>query len=171
MATTRTYGPLHLEDLEPHRFEDLIRQLVYDFRNWQYLEPTGQGGADDGYDARGIERATGNAEAASDIEEEDGEIAALPLDGRTWLIQCKREKAITPKKLSDYLDGLPNAQKERIYGIILAAACDFSKTAHDVFRTKTRELGFAEAHLWGKAAIEEPAQERPSAIRLLRLLA
>ncbi|NJO33142.1 MAG: hypothetical protein HC869_08355 [Rhodospirillales bacterium] len=52
---TRTIGPLHLEDLEPHRFEDLIRQLCYDFKNWLRLEPTGRAGSDDGFDARGIE--------------------------------------------------------------------------------------------------------------------
>ena len=38
VTTTRTIGPLHLEDLEPHRFEDLIRQLLYDFRPWNRLE-------------------------------------------------------------------------------------------------------------------------------------
>jgi hypothetical protein len=26
----RTIGPLHPEDLEPHRFEDMVRQLLYD---------------------------------------------------------------------------------------------------------------------------------------------
>ena len=55
MATTRTIGPLHLEDLEPHRFEDLIRQLIYDFRNWRRLEATGRAGSDAGFDARGAE--------------------------------------------------------------------------------------------------------------------
>ena len=30
-TTTRTLGPLHYEDLEPHRFEDLVRSLLYDF--------------------------------------------------------------------------------------------------------------------------------------------
>ena len=39
--TTKTLNPLHFEDLEPHRFEDLVRQLAYDFRNWRSLEPTG----------------------------------------------------------------------------------------------------------------------------------
>ncbi len=29
---TRTYNLLPFQDLEPKRFEDLIRQLVYDFR-------------------------------------------------------------------------------------------------------------------------------------------
>jgi hypothetical protein len=32
---TRTYGQIHFEDLDPKRFEDLIRQLIYDFKDWQ----------------------------------------------------------------------------------------------------------------------------------------
>jgi hypothetical protein len=52
---TRTMGALHFEDLEPHRFEDLIRQLAYDFRSWRQLEATGRAGGDDGFDVRGFE--------------------------------------------------------------------------------------------------------------------
>jgi hypothetical protein len=54
-ATRKTLGPLHLEDLEPHRSEDLVRQLVYDFRVWRMLEATGRSGSDDGFDDRGYE--------------------------------------------------------------------------------------------------------------------
>jgi hypothetical protein len=38
---TRTIGPLHFEDLDPHRFEDLVRQLAYHFRSWEALEAIG----------------------------------------------------------------------------------------------------------------------------------
>src|SRR5947209_6005795 len=105
--TIRTIGPLHLEDLEPHRFEDLVRQLAYDFRPWLSIEPTGRGGSDDGYDARAWERI--------DVTEdrEDDEEAGPPTT-RLWLIQCKREKQISPKKLKDYLDGLPQTKEEPI---------------------------------------------------------
>lgn len=27
---TRTFGPIHIEDLDPHCFENLIRELIYD---------------------------------------------------------------------------------------------------------------------------------------------
>jgi integrase len=37
----RTTGPLHFEDLDPHRFEDLVRRLIYDFRPWRHREATG----------------------------------------------------------------------------------------------------------------------------------
>jgi len=147
----RTIGPIHLEDLEPHRFEDLIRQLSYDFRPWLSIEPTGRGGSDDGYDARAWERIDGQVEEDS---EEDDETAVPPAT-RLWLIQCKREKSIPPKKLGDYLSSLPQSKEEPIYGIIFAAACDFSKMARDLFRTRTRELGFSEAYLWGKGEIED----------------
>ena len=45
---SKTIGPLHFEDLEPHRFEDLVRQLIYDFRSWKAIEATGRVGLDEG---------------------------------------------------------------------------------------------------------------------------
>ena len=60
VRTTKTLNPLPFQDLEPHRFEDLVRQLAYDFKNWRSLEPTGRLGADDGYDARGFEIIDGS---------------------------------------------------------------------------------------------------------------
>lgn len=45
-TTTRTLNPLPFQDLEPHRFEDLVRQLAYDLRRWKSLEATGRGGSD-----------------------------------------------------------------------------------------------------------------------------
>ena len=45
---TRTYNPLPFTELEPKRFEDLVRQLVYDFRPWRRLEATGRSGSSTG---------------------------------------------------------------------------------------------------------------------------
>lgn len=155
MTTTRTIGPLHLEDLEPHRFEDLVRQLVYDFRNWRRLEATGRLGSDDGFDARGIEIAN-QADTGIESSDEDDEAAvSAASEDRVWLVQCKREKAISPKKLIGYLDGVPEEERAGLYGIVFAAACDFSKKARDAFREKVSELGYAEAYLWGKGEIED----------------
>lgn len=155
MATTRTIGPLHLEDLEPHRFEDLVRQLIYDFRNWRMLEATGRAGSDDGFDARGTEIVAKVESALDLVGDEDEESVPSANEDRIWLVQCKREKAIHPKKLVRYLDDLSEEECAGLYGIIFAAACDFSKTARDAFRIKVRELGFSEAHLWGKGEIED----------------
>src|SRR5262245_23218299 len=91
---TRTLNPLHFEDLDPHRFEDLIRQLAYDFRNWSALEATGRTGADEGFDIRGREI---HSAPETDDEEEPNTV-----EERIWLIQCKREKAITPSKITRY---------------------------------------------------------------------
>lgn len=33
---TRTMNPLPFQDLEPKRFEDLVRQLAYDFKPWRH---------------------------------------------------------------------------------------------------------------------------------------
>src|SRR5437868_5651423 len=104
---TRTIGPLHLEDLEPHRFEDLVRQLAYDFRPWRQLEATGRSGGDDGFDARGYEVPL-EVEEDQNTEDADAVEADRQSDERIWLIQCKREKAIPPKKLRGYLDDMPS---------------------------------------------------------------
>jgi hypothetical protein len=155
MATTRTIGPLHLEDLEPHRFEDMVRQLIYDFRNWRTLEATGRAGSDDGFDARAIEIvATGESLGERGEEDEENDQEEIAQD-RIWLIQCKREKSINPKKLVGYLNDVSEDVKSSLYGIIFAAACDFSKLSRDAFRAQVRELGYSEAYLWGKAEIED----------------
>jgi hypothetical protein len=60
---TRTTNPLHLEDLDPRRFEDLIRQLIYDFRPWRRLEPVGRLGNDDGIDILGVEAVGGSSDS------------------------------------------------------------------------------------------------------------
>ena len=81
---TRTLGPIHFEDLDPHRFEDLDRQLVYDFKQWQSIESTGRGGADDGFDVRAYEVL--QAPAFPDDEEADHE-EPHPMVCNLWLIQ------------------------------------------------------------------------------------
>lgn len=86
---TRTLGPIHFEDLDPHRFEDLIRQLAYDFRSWKSIESTGRGGADDGFDVRAFEEVkTPVIPLEDDVDAED---APHPMEGNLWMIQCNRE--------------------------------------------------------------------------------
>jgi Restriction endonuclease len=157
MATpTRTLGPLHLEDLEPHRFEDLVRQLIYDFRNWRALEATGRSGSDDGFDARGFEIVSDGQQLEPEEDSSEDQLPSQPaIEDRVWLIQCKREKKIPPKKLVGYLREIPESDGTSLYGIIFVGAADFSKTARDAFRATVRELGFSEAFLWGKAEVED----------------
>lgn len=153
---TRTYNPLPFTDLEPKRFEDLVRQLVYDFRQWRRLEATGRSGSDDGFDARALEivEAPG-ATAAMDQDEPEDE---TPTDGaadRLWLIQCKRERIITPAKLKGYLAEISLAADEKLHGIIFAAACDFSKASRDAFYAWCRDQGISEALIWGRGELED----------------
>lgn len=140
MATTRTIGPLHLEDLEPHRFEDLIRQLIYDFRYWRRLEATGRAGSDAGFDARGIEITAPPDSAIGFSDDDDATELAATTDDRVWLLQCKRERSIAPQKLIGYLDAISETERRGLYGSIFAAACDFSKAVHDAFRMKVTGL-------------------------------
>lgn len=152
--TTKTLNPLHFEDLEPHRFEDLVRQLAYDFRTWRTLEPTGRLGADDGYDARGFEIVDEQA-LETDDDSEEKEIETKTLSDRLWQLQCKREKTITPSKLEKYLDEMIPRDADIPHGVIFAAPCDFSKKARDVFQQKLRDKGVQEFYLWGKADLED----------------
>ncbi|HEV2476917.1 MAG TPA: hypothetical protein VGX22_10280 [Candidatus Dormibacteraeota bacterium] len=147
---SRTVNQLHFEDLEPHRFEDLARQLVYDFRPWIALEATGRLGSDDGFDVRGREMVRAPRELVEQGDEEEDAAG----EERTWQIQCKREKEIGPKKVREIVQEAVDAAAVP-YGFLLVAACDFSKAARDVFHEETLKLGVQEHHIWGAAEIED----------------
>lgn len=150
---TKTLGPIHFEDLDPHRFEDLVRDLLYDFRDWQSIEPTGRSGSDDGFDIRAWEKPILHEDNEAK-EEEDAE-SPHPMEGNLWMIQCKREKEIGPKKIEEIInDALKNIEKPP-YGYILAAPVNFSKKSYDTFRSELREKGVMEFYLLGKADLED----------------
>jgi len=153
---TKTLNPLHFEDLEPHRFEDLVRQVVYYFRNWASLEPTGRLGSDDGYDARGFEIVTEEVDIDSDERIDDEEDTESDLkQERLWQIQCKRERAITPSKIKQYVRDMIPETSTVPYGVVFAAAADFSKKTRDTFKEELRKKGVKEFYLWGKADLED----------------
>lgn len=150
MNTTKTLNPLHFEDLESHRFEDLVRQLIYDFKEWHSLEATGRSGSDEGFDVRGYEGRPISEEAQE--EDEDKSLPSLG-EQRLWLIQCKRQKRMGPEDIRRYIDEIK--AEEKIYGVIFVAACDFSKKTRDAFFSKIREKGILEGHFWGRAELED----------------
>ena len=150
-SPSKTTGPLHFEDLEPHRFEDLVRQLIYDFRTWKSLEGLGRSGSDEGFDVRGVQIIESLDSDDPDREDEDNQEASNGSE-RLWLIQCKREKSIPPKKLAKYAKATVGTD---LYGVIFAACCDFSKRARDSFLTKMRTKGVQEVYVWGKAELED----------------
>lgn len=161
MATiTQTVNPIPLEHLEPHRFEDLVRQLLYDFRRWRRLEATGRAGSDDGFDARGWEIVTTEdpEPAPQDAGADADEVAAAPTasnQDNLWLIQCKREKRIGPTQIAKYVGEIPAGEAADLHGILFAAACDFSKKTRDAFRDACLARGIQEWHLWGQSEIED----------------
>ncbi len=144
---TSTINPLHFEDLEPHRFEDLVRQLIYDFREWRLLEATGRSGSDEGFDIRGWETIQ-----SVDVDEEDEDAV---IEDRIWLIQCKREKSIQPAKIRKYLKEIFSTNKDNLYGLIFVAPCDFSKKTRDTFIQGIRGKSIQEFRLWGRAELED----------------
>ena len=151
-SITKTLGPIHFEDLDPRRFEDLVRELAYDFKDWQSIEATGRGGSDDGFDIRAFERL-GNATVDTD-EHDSSEEATHPMEGRIWMLQCKREKKIGPTRVASIIsDGID--PKIPPYGYILAAPANFSKASYDRFREKLTKRGVMEFYLWGRAALED----------------
>jgi hypothetical protein len=74
---------------------------------------------------------------------------------RGFQIQCKREKPITPKRISEYLEEMIPSGATVPHGVILAAPCDFSKKARDSFKDVLRRRGVREFYLWGKGDIED----------------
>lgn len=142
---SRTLNPLHFEDLEPHRFEDLTRQLIYELKDWSALEATGRSGGDDGYDVRGLEKVVSEPD-------DDEEVNILE---RAWLVQCKREKSITPKKIEKYIDECLSEKTETVFGVIFVAPCNLSKKTRDAFYDKMREYDIEESILWGNGELED----------------
>jgi hypothetical protein len=148
---TRTYGPIHFEDLDPHRFEDLIRELIYDYKDWQSIEATGRTGSDEGFDIRAYEKDFQMFQ--SENINDDVNVEYRPTEGNLWMIQVKREKEIGPEKIRKILQDIDPTDPP--YGYILAASVNFSKRSYDVFRETLSQKGVLEFHLWGKAILED----------------
>jgi hypothetical protein len=149
VKATTTINPLHFEDLEPHRFEDLVRRLLYGFRDWNNIEATGKAGSDEGFDVRAWEAS----DAVTNVGDE-GEEGVRASEGRLWQVQAKREKTITPGKMGALIEEGVNGVSPP-YGYILAAATNISKTAYDTFRERLREKGVREFYFWGKDYLED----------------
>jgi len=152
---TRTLNPLPFGDLEPHRFEDLVRQLAYDLRQWKSVEATGRSGSDDGIDIRAVEVVPASPPHERDSDQESDETGDAETVERTWIFQCKREKALPPNRVrSAVAESLP-AGAPPPHGFVLAAACDVSKKARDIFRAEMVHRGVEEFHIWARGELED----------------
>jgi len=154
-SPSRTYNPLHFEDLEPHRFEDMVRQLIYDFREWSDIQAVGRSGADKGVDIRAIERVVITAMIDPDENEEEYQESRLDGESREWIFQCKRHSQITPKKPVSIVNEDLSQQEQPPYAYVVVAACNFSSAARDEFRREMVERQIKEFYLWGKAELED----------------
>ncbi len=148
-----TIGPLHFEDLEPHRFEDLVRQLIYDFREWSSLEAIGRTGSDQGMDSRGFEIVRDADEQPSELEQDDEQSAVS--QSRSWIIQCKRYAAFTPSQVKAVVEEIVLDPKEKPYGLIIAVPANVSLATRRAFALAARNHGFEEFELWGKGELED----------------
>jgi hypothetical protein len=151
---TQTTNPLHFEDLDPNRFEDLVRQLIYDLKNWEILEATGRSGADEGFDIRGVENLTQlNIAGEEELSENESDFEKN-YEKRIWLIQCKREKSIAPKKIEKYLKDIFE-HNHHLYGFIFVASCNFSKKTRDTFTNIVRRNRIQEFQIYGNSELED----------------
>jgi hypothetical protein len=148
-SVTRTFGPIHFEDLDPHRFEDLVRELIYDFKDWHSIEATGRSGQDEGFDVRAFERVV----LPPPVDEEEAGAEEGIREGNLWMIQAKREKTLGPARIRSILNDISDTNPP--YGYILAVAADISKKTYDTFRDELRRKGVSEFHLWSKAELED----------------
>ncbi|MFI5396171.1 MAG: hypothetical protein ACHQ9S_11625 [Candidatus Binatia bacterium] len=154
-ATTRTLNPLPFHDLEPHRFEDLVRQLAYDLRRWKSLEATGRGGSDDGLDIRATELVVIDDDADDESDVTDSGSVPNVVDERLWIFQCKREKSLTPKRVREVVQESLASLAAPPHGFILAVACDVSKKTRDAFREEMVARGVEEFTIWAKGELED----------------
>lgn len=150
-TVSKTMGPIHFEDLDPHRFEDLIRQLIYDWKDWQSIEATGRGGSDEGFDIRAWERTK---EITNKDEEDETSEGVHPMEGNLWMIQGKREKELGPSEVKKIITNTV-LEKSPPYGYILIAPVNFTKKSYDIFREELRKKGVMEFYLWGRAELED----------------
>jgi hypothetical protein len=144
-------APLQFEALEPHRFEDLVRDLLYGYRDWQRIEATGRGGSDEGFDIRAYERTLNPAVRDADADDED---VPLTVEGNLWMIQCKREKQLSAARITAIINEAVN-KDDPPYGYVLAAPVNFTKRSYDAFREALVARGVSEFQLLGRAELED----------------
>ena len=128
----RTINKLHFEDLDPHRFEDLVYDILFRNKSWNIIENWGKSGSDGGVD----------------IYCEDS-------TGQKWFCQCKRYKSISLKQTKSVVDKIINGNKNTNDCIILlVVACDISKTTSEEFKKYSKDKGFKDAEIWSSIRLE-----------------
>ena len=79
----------------------------------------------------------------------------MSVDGSALVDPVQARTIHHAKRMAAYLSGIPTETHKQLFGIIFAAACDFSKATRDVLHDWARTDGISESHLWGKGEIED----------------
>ena len=117
---TKTTNPLHFEDLEAHRFEDLGMDVLKKMYQWKRLDPIGVMGSDDGIDLFGVD-----------------------VKGVPYYCQIKRYQKITPQDIRDIIIKIATGNEIGTNArLILIVACNPSKKAFDAFYEEAEKHGF-----------------------------
>jgi hypothetical protein len=134
----------------------MVRQLIYDFREWTVLEAIGRSGSDDGIDIRAVQSLNELQEVVEGDEQEQLEtVREVELEQRIWFIQCKRYQKLGPRQVEKIVtENLANSTQPP-HGYILVAPCDFSLTARETLVKAARKLGVRESYVLGKAELED----------------
>lgn len=129
-----TIGPLHFEDLDPSRFEDLCFLILYNYKKWLSIEHIGKKGSDDGIDIRAIEDISNGSE-------------------RLWYIQCKRYQKFT---LGDFKSIIKKIMDNSPFPevILVIFSCNVSKRTQDSIEKYAKQEGLPEYLLMGHSDLQ-----------------
>jgi hypothetical protein len=141
---TGTAHQLPFDELEPHRLEDVVRELLWRWRPMSEVQAIGRAGSERGVDIRAYEAVT------------EG-------DDRLWYVQVKRTGAIGPTVVETILDDALSSDDEVPWGFIIAAPANFSRASQDRANRVSLAHGVSEIRLWGRGELEDmlyrPANE------------
>jgi hypothetical protein len=135
MKVTRTFGPIHFDDLTPTRFEDLCLAMVYRLEKWVDIKHPGRKGKDGGVDIYARQ------------ELENGKI-------KDWYIQCKRYQKISNSELKKITDEIIKKNKKLPDVLLLIISCDLSKDNDKFFIKYAKEKGIPEIKIWASSILE-----------------
>lgn len=98
---------------------------MYSVRAWTDIRPYGQGGTDGGVDILATEGL------------EDGRT-------RTWAVQCRRFSRASAATLKKAVDDVLGGTATPPDVLLVALACDVSRSAQEAFETYAREHGVSQ---------------------------
>jgi hypothetical protein len=132
---TRTINPLHFEDLDARRFEDLALALVYRLRQWEDIHHDGRVGGDAGVDIRAVEKLVD---------------ASL----RHWAVQCKRYKSFAAAEAKAVVAEAIRGAATPPDVLLLVVGCDVSHLTRTAFEAEAAAAGVGTAMLWTASKLE-----------------